>query len=144
MHPDYPGLFRVTNERKEGEKIGIFADKELDWHSNGNGRKSGTEACVMLYCLKPGENSVTSFCDTRQAYNDLSKEDRHYYDNIDCNFKFENNTFYKLEEDDKRYYISLFWLLNCSNERDILFSQSSTGLATTCCEQVLQRAMRSK
>jgi alpha-ketoglutarate-dependent taurine dioxygenase len=101
MHPDYPGLFRVTNERKEGEKIGIFADKELDWHSNGNGRKSGTEACVMLYCLKPGENSVTSFCDTRQAYNDLSNEDKHFYNEIDCTFKFENNTFYHLEEDDK-------------------------------------------
>ena len=46
MHPDYPGLFRVTNERKDGEKIGIFADKELDWHSNGNGRPSGNESCV--------------------------------------------------------------------------------------------------
>ena len=44
MHPDYPGLFRVTNERKDGEKIGIFADKELDWHSNGNGRPSGKES----------------------------------------------------------------------------------------------------
>ena len=74
MHPDYPGLFRVTNERRDGEKIGIFADKELDWHSNGNGRKSGKECCVALYCVRPGENSITSFCDTRQAYKDLSEE----------------------------------------------------------------------
>ena len=29
---DYPQLMRVTNERKDGEKIGIFADKELGWH----------------------------------------------------------------------------------------------------------------
>ena len=101
MHPDYPGLFRVTNERKEGEKIGIFADKELDWHSNGNGRKSGAEACVALYCIKPGENSVTSFCDTRQAYLDLTNEEKHYYDQIDCTFKFENGTFYDLDKDDK-------------------------------------------
>lgn len=101
MHPDYPGLFRVTNERKDGEKIGIFADKELDWHSNGNGRKSGKESCVSLYCIKPGENSVTSFCDTRQAYLDLSQEDKDFYDSIDCTFKFENGTFYDLDEDDK-------------------------------------------
>ena len=71
MHPEHPGLFRVTNERKHGEKIGIFADNELDWHSNGNGRPSGKESCVALYCVKPGKNSVTSFCDTRQAYNEL-------------------------------------------------------------------------
>ena len=58
MHPDYLGLFRVTNERKDGEKIGIFADKELDWHSNGNGRKSGKECCAALYCVRPGKNSV--------------------------------------------------------------------------------------
>ena len=101
MHPDYPGLFRVTNERKDGEKIGIFADKELDWHSNGNGRKSGKECCVALYCVRPGENSVTSFCDTRQAYRDLSEEDREFYKQIDCTFKFENGTFYDLDEDDK-------------------------------------------
>ena len=101
MHPDYPGLFRVTNERKDGEKIGIFADKELDWHSNGNGRKSGKECCVALYCVRPGKNSVTSFCDTRQAYRDLSEEDREFYKQIDCTFKFENGTFYDLDEDDK-------------------------------------------
>jgi alpha-ketoglutarate-dependent taurine dioxygenase len=101
MHPDYPGLFRVTNERKDGDKIGIFADKELDWHSNGNGRKSGKECCVALYCIRPGENSVTSFCDTRQAYRDLSEEDKNFYKQIDCTFKFENGTFYDLDEDDK-------------------------------------------
>ena len=101
MHPDYPGLFRLTNERRDGEKIGIFADKELDWHSNGNGRKSGKECCVALYCVRPGENSVTSFCDTRQAYRDLSEEDREFYKQIDCTYKFENGTFYDLDEDDK-------------------------------------------
>ena len=101
MHPDYPGLFRVTNERRDGEKIGIFADKELDWHSNGNGRKSGKECCVALYCVRPGENSITSFCDTRQAYKDLSEEDKNFYKQIDCTYKFENGTFYDLDKDDK-------------------------------------------
>lgn len=101
MHPDYPGLFRVTNERKEGQKIGIFADKELDWHSNGNGRPSGKECCVALYCIKPGENSITSFCDTRQAYDDLPQDIKEIVDDTECTFQFQNDTFYKLDKDDK-------------------------------------------
>lgn len=101
MHPDYPGLFRVTNKRKEGQKIGIFADKELDWHSNGNGRPSGKECCVALYCIKPGENSITSFCDTRQAYNDLPQDIKEIVDDTECTFQFQNDTFYKLDKDDK-------------------------------------------
>lgn len=101
MHPDYPGLFRVTNERKEGEKIGIFADKELDWHSNGNGRPSGNECCVALYCIRPGENSVTSFCDTKRAYDELPDDIKEIVNDVDCTFQFKNNTFYKLDKDDK-------------------------------------------
>jgi alpha-ketoglutarate-dependent 2,4-dichlorophenoxyacetate dioxygenase len=101
MHPDYPGLFRVTNRRENGEKIGIFADKELDWHSNGNGRPSGKESCVALYCIEPGENSITSFCDTRRAYKDLPDDIKEIVDDVDCTFQFQNNTFYKLDADDK-------------------------------------------
>ena len=101
MHPDYAGLFRVTNRRENGEKIGIFADKELDWHSNGNGRPSGVESCVALYCVEPGIGSITSFCDTRQAYRDLPDDIKEIVDDVECLFKFENNTFYDLDEDDK-------------------------------------------
>jgi len=101
MHPEYPGLFRVTNERKEGKKIGIFADKELDWHSNGNARPSGKECCVALYCIKPGIDSITSFCDTRQAYNDLPADIKEIVNDVDCTFMFQNNTFYHLDKDDK-------------------------------------------
>jgi len=106
MHDTVPGLFRVTNERDEhGEKTGLFADKELDWHSNGNGRPSGKESCVALYCVKPGLNSVTSFCDTRQAYIDLPEDIKEIVDDVECLFKFENNTFYDLEKDDKELVI---------------------------------------
>jgi alpha-ketoglutarate-dependent taurine dioxygenase len=101
MHPDYPGLFRVTNERHEGKKIGIFADKELDWHSNANARPSGKECCVALYCVKPGVDSVTSFCDTRQAYRDLPDHIKEIVNDIDCTFMFQNNTFYHLDPDDR-------------------------------------------
>lgn len=98
---DYPQLMRVTNERKDGEKTGIFADKELDWHSNGNARDQGKECCVALYCVKEGTDSVTSFCDMRQAYRDLPNDIKEEVNNIECLYKFENGTFYDLDEDDK-------------------------------------------
>ncbi len=101
IHPEYPGLYRVTNERLNGQKIGIFADKELDWHSNGNGRPSGKECCVALYCVEPGINSVTSFCDTRRAYEDLPADIKVLVEDIDCTFQFKNKTFYHLDEDDR-------------------------------------------
>jgi alpha-ketoglutarate-dependent taurine dioxygenase len=98
----YPDLCRVTNERdSNGEKIGIFADGELGWHSNGNARDSGFESCVALYCIKPGIDSVTSFCDVRQAYRDLPETDKELLLQIDGSFKFVNNTFYHLKEGDK-------------------------------------------
>lgn len=102
MHPNYDCLYRVTNQRDDdGEKIGLFADKELDWHSNGNGRPSGLECCVALYCIKPGIDSVTSFCDTRRAYNELPDDIKEIVNDVDCTFQFENGTFYDLDPDDK-------------------------------------------
>lgn len=107
MHPEFDCLYRVTNRRDEnGEKIGLFADKELDWHSNGNGRLSGRECCVALYCVEPGIDSITSFCDTRKAYNELPENIKEIVDDVDCVFKFQNGTFYDLESDDKE--LSMF------------------------------------
>jgi alpha-ketoglutarate-dependent 2,4-dichlorophenoxyacetate dioxygenase len=98
---DYPQLMRVTNERKDGEKIGIFADKELGWHSNGNARDQGKECSVALYCVKEGTDSITSFADMRQAYRDLPNDIKNEVDNIECLYKFKNGTFYDLDNDDK-------------------------------------------
>jgi len=96
------GLGRVTNQRDaNGKKIGLFADKELDWHSNGNNRETGRECCVMLYCVRPGVNSITSFADTRRAYQDLPEDMKELVEDVDCNFRFMNNTFYHLDEGDQ-------------------------------------------
>jgi len=98
----HKGLGRVTNQRDEhGKKIGLFADKELDWHSNGNNRETGRECCVMLYCVRPGVNSITSFADTRKAYQELPDDIKELLEDVDCNFKFMNNTFYHLDEGDQ-------------------------------------------
>ncbi len=98
---DYPQLMRVTNERKDGEKIGIFADKELGWHSNGNAREQGKECCVALYCVKEGTDSITSFCDMRQSFRDLPLTMKDELVRIQCLYKFKNGTFYDLDDDDK-------------------------------------------
>jgi len=98
---DYPQLMRVTNERKNGEKIGIFADKELGWHSNGNARNQGKECSVALYCVKEGTDSITSFVDMRQSYRDLPDDIKNEVDNIECLYKFKNGTFYDLDDNDK-------------------------------------------
>lgn len=98
---EFSTLGRVTNQRDDqGKKMGIFADKHLDWHSNGNNRETGRECCVVLYCVRPGIDSITSFCDTRRAYQELPDDLKELVNDIDCNFKFMNNTFYDLDEDD--------------------------------------------
>lgn len=101
-HEKHKGLGRVTNQRDDdGNKLGLFADKELDWHSNGNNRETGRECCVVLYCVRPGVNSVTSFADTRRAYEELPDEIKEIVNDVDGNFRFMNNTFYHLDEGDQ-------------------------------------------
>ena len=53
--PEYPEIIRVTNKRdSEGKKMGVFADLELGWHSNGNTRKNPPLDAIALYCVKKG------------------------------------------------------------------------------------------
>jgi alpha-ketoglutarate-dependent taurine dioxygenase len=100
-HKDHPEILKVTNRRDiNGNKAGVFADKELDWHSNGNGRDSQAECCIGLYCVQNGINSITSFANSVQAYDDLPIDVRELVNDIDGLFKFENNTFYDLDEGD--------------------------------------------
>jgi alpha-ketoglutarate-dependent taurine dioxygenase len=102
LDEDFSGLGRVTNNRDEhGKKLGVFADKDLDWHSNGNNRETGRECCVSLYCVRPGVDSVTSFCDTRKAYQELPDDIKEIVNDVDCNFRFMNNTFYDLDDGDQ-------------------------------------------
>ena len=102
-HPTHKYLTRVTNRRDDdGKKIGIFAEKELHWHSNGNFRETGRECCVALYCVEPGDpgTGITSFVDTRKAFNDLPDDLKELVEDVDVNLQFENKTFYDLDEDD--------------------------------------------
>jgi len=99
--PDNPEIFVVTGKRHEdGSKVGMFGDKELGWHSNGNSRKDVKKILIGLYCEKPCEDTTLSIVNTRDVWRDLSEEDKEYYRGISCYFKYENNTMMELHEDD--------------------------------------------
>lgn len=105
---DLNTFMRVTNRRdSEGKKTGIFADKEIDWHSNGNNRETGRQCCVVLLCVEPGIDSITSFVDTRQAYLDLPADIKQIVDDTDCLYGFstehDGHPFYDVDENDQEY-----------------------------------------
>lgn len=102
MNPkDNPEISLVTGERdKNGNKIGIFGEGALGWHSNGNSRHLVTEILIALYCVVSDPDCTLSLCDTSTPFYDLPEEERAYWRRIKIRLKFQNNTFYDLEEDD--------------------------------------------
>ena len=117
---DTGSFTRVTNERLNGKKIGLFADLELCWHSNGNAREEGKtpEVTIGLYCVKPGDSDygITGFCNTKKAYEDLPKYRKELVDDIEVRmftraFMGQVPTLhpsdggYKLSEDDPEFEV---------------------------------------
>lgn len=98
---EYPEVFVVSGERDpKGNKIGMFGDGELGWHSNGNSRHLIDKILIALYCVKGDPNTTLSICNTSQPYYDMTLAEREYYESIRIKIKFKNNTMYKLEEGD--------------------------------------------
>jgi len=96
-----PEIFKVSGERDaEGNKIGMFGDGELGWHSNGNSRHQIDKILIGLYCVKEDINTTLSVCNTQQPFYDMSKDEQEYYRSITIRLKFKNNTIYDLEEGD--------------------------------------------
>ena len=102
MNPkDYPEIFLVTGKRDDkGNKIGMFGDTELGWHSNGNSRHLIDKIMISLYCITEDINTTLSICHTAKPFQDLTEEQKDYYRSIKIKIKFKNNTIYQLEEDD--------------------------------------------
>ena len=99
--PDHPEIFKVSGERDaEGNKIGMFGDGELGWHSNGNSRHQIDKILIGLYCVKGDPNTTLSICNTSQPYYDMSDDEREYYESIKIKIKFKNHTMYSLDDDD--------------------------------------------
>lgn len=99
--PDHPEIFKVSGERDDkGNRIGMFGDGELGWHSNGNSRHLIDKILIGLYCVKGDPNTTLSICNTSQPYYDMSEDEREYYESIKIKIKFKNHTMYSLDDDD--------------------------------------------
>jgi taurine dioxygenase len=102
MNPtEHPEIYLVTGRRDSaGNKLGMFGNTELGWHSNGNSRHLIDKILVMLYCVNADHNTCTSWCNTTMPFNDLSESDRDYWRSIKIRLKFQNNVWAHLEDED--------------------------------------------
>jgi alpha-ketoglutarate-dependent taurine dioxygenase len=72
---DLKGMIRVTGIKDEkGKRTGMFADGELDWHSNQQSDNSGYAPLIGLQGVQGTGGTSTEFLQTVDAFNDLSSE----------------------------------------------------------------------
>jgi taurine dioxygenase len=98
--PDFPEIFRVTGETKNGKPIGMFADGDLGWHSNGSSRKTTKHIVVALYCVESSGQVQTEWCDLARGFEDLSQQRRAWLRQIEIEVGPQRNTFYKNGENE--------------------------------------------
>lgn len=98
---EHPEIFLVTGKKDaNGNKLGMFGDLELGWHSNGNSRKDIDKILISLYCIEEDINTTLSICNTSLPFYELSEDEREYWKSINIRIKFQNNTMYHLNDDD--------------------------------------------
>lgn len=86
MNPkDAPQISIVSGKVVDGKAIGMFGPTELEWHANGTGRYNFDEICVGLYCVEECVDTVLSLVNQREAFEELSEEEKNYYRDIDIN-----------------------------------------------------------
>lgn len=72
---DLKGMIRVTGIKDDkGKRTGMFADGELEWHSNQQSDNSGYAPLIGLQGVEGTEGSRTEFLQTVDAFNDLSSD----------------------------------------------------------------------
>lgn len=78
------GIIRVSGKKDQnGNSTGMFADGELEWHSNGSGMdENEREPCIGLVAAEGSEGSVTEFLQTADAYASLNSEWKKTIDNL--------------------------------------------------------------
>ena len=75
-------FWRVTNEKVDDENQGLFADYELDWHTNIT-PVVDAEECVGLYAKIITYHTETWFCNSIPYWNELSKDQQSFYEKLD-------------------------------------------------------------
>jgi len=79
---EYPGMIRVTGKRDdEGDYLGMFAEGELDWHSDRQGTGNFVPV-ILLQAVEGTEGTCTEFLQTADAYQSLSIEWKNIIDNL--------------------------------------------------------------
>lgn len=79
---EYAGMLRVTGKRdEEGDYIGMFAEGELDWHSDRQGTGNFVPM-ILLNAVEGTEGTSTEFLQTADAYELLSVEWKNIIDNL--------------------------------------------------------------
>ena len=79
---DYPGMIRVTGKKdEEGDYIGMFAEGELDWHSDRQGTGNFVPM-ILLQAIEGTEGTCTEFLQTADAYDALTPEWKTIIDNL--------------------------------------------------------------
>lgn len=77
-----PGMIRVTGKKDdEGDYIGMFAEGELDWHSDRQGTGNFVPM-ILLQAVEGTEGTSTDFLQTADAYELLSPEWKDIIDNL--------------------------------------------------------------
>lgn len=80
--PHLPGLGRITGIRdEEGNRTGMFADGELDWHCNQSGTVN-PKCVVALQAVEGTHGTHTQFLEGVTTYNSLSAGDRTLVDSL--------------------------------------------------------------
>ena len=107
-HENVPEILNVTNKRdSSGKKLGIFADFEVAWHTNGSTRKN-PEKFIALYCKKPGVGGDTYFSNGYLSYRDLPEDIKRLVHEVFIQTQFDakrKDSIYKLLPNDPEYKV---------------------------------------
>lgn len=81
----YP-VQRVSGEKFEGKRTGIFGSGVLDWHANLNGldRADG----VALQGIKGCEDTSTTWLNTAMVYNDMPDDLKQRCEDVYCEYRY--------------------------------------------------------
>lgn len=79
---EHDGQIWVTGKKDdEGDYLGMFADGELDWHSDRQGTGNFCP-CIGLMAVSGTEGTCTEFLQTHDAFESLGKDDQKWLENL--------------------------------------------------------------